>query len=317
MKVNVSDINNRLGKVDCFLVSTGFEERSKTLLSVLNSSKIENGIIFHLEDNYDEANTNLEIIKEKLIKKEIIKYPKNDSFTTFYIFYEKLIKTFSSVKKKEKLNVVIDATGFSREILLILFKVLIRESFISKLNLTFVHTPAEKYSDDNGLWLTKGVREIRPIFGYSGNMYPSKKLLLVVFNGFEDERTEIIIETFEPHKLVLANPSRSGSINEELKVIVDKKYLRLKNKFNSILIDEIEFSCIELDSTIKQVEEIYKKYNLNYNIAIAPLNNKTSTIAVALAAIRNPEIQVCYASANQYNIHKKINPCEYFLVFDY
>lgn len=317
MKIKNVDIAEHLGEIDLLLLSSGFEERSKTFSNYISSSKPKNVIIFHLSENYALAEENFNLIAKQYNEITKIEYPKNDSFNSFYIFYEKIKDTINekSIKGK-KLKVVIDSTGFSREILLILIKVLTRPIFLNLLDITFIHTPVENYSDEDGFWLTKGVREIRPIFGYSGNMTPSKKLLLVVFNGFEDERTEIIIETFEPNKLILANPSKAGSINDNLKEIVDIKYDKIKRKFNNLLIEEIEFSCKELKSTIKLLDGIFKRYSNDYNIAISPLNNKISTIAIAIASIKNEDIQVCYASANQYNIHKKLSPSEYFLVYN-
>lgn len=315
MKVKNVDIETHLGKIDLLMLSSGFEERSKTLSFNLSKNKIKNILLFHLDDNYSLAVNNKNEMISRFDITNIIEYPKNDSFSTFYLFYEKIEILLKKLNKVKKLKVVLDATAFSREILLVLIKVLTRPSFIDKLDIFFIHTPVEDYCFGESFWLTKGVREIRPVFGYSGSMTPSKKLLLIVFNGFEEERTEIIIESFEPYSLILANPSKSGSVNEGLKSIADSKFKNLKSKFNNILIEEREFSCLEIDSTIKLLDEIYNNYSEEYNIAISPLNNKVSTIAIAIASILNESFQVCYASANLYNIHKKLIPCDYFLVY--
>jgi hypothetical protein len=316
MKIKNVDIEKYLGKIDLLILSSGFEERSKSLSLSLNKSKVSNVFLFHLKDNYKIATTNKNEIIERFKDIKVLEYPKNDSYSTFYLFYDTIDHLFKSLEGKRKLKIVLDATAFSREILLILLKVLTRPTFVNKVDITFIHTPVENYSTEDGFWLTKGVREIRPIFGYSGIMTPSKKLLLVVFNGFEEERTEIIIESFEPNALILANPSKIGSINTQLKSIVDLKYECIKSKFNNILIEEREFSCIDIASTISLLDDIYTKYSNEFNIAISPLNNKTSTIAIALASIKNENFQVCYASANQYNINKKLTPTGYFLVYN-
>lgn len=317
MKVKNADIVKYLGDIDLLLLSSGFEDRSKTLGDFISKSKTKDTFIFHLKENYTLAENNFKHLSTKFDDAKKIEYPKNDSFNSFYLFYETFLLYIDKRKeKREKIKVVVDATGFSREILLILIKVLTRPLFLKYLNIIFIHTPVENYSNEDGFWLTKGVREIRPIFGYSGTMTPSKKLLLIVFNGFEEERTEIIIQTFEPHSLILAKPSKTGSINHKLKEIADLKYEKIKTKFNNILLEEKEFSCIEIESTISLLNEIYLKYHENFNIAISPLNNKTSTIAIALASIRNESFQVCYASANQYNINKKLKPSEYFLTYN-
>jgi hypothetical protein len=316
MKIESDNIVKYLGNIDLLLIASGFEDRSKTLSFKLDKSLIKNSVIFHLNDNYISASNNKDEIISKLEIKEIIEYSKNDSFETYNLFYENIKEKVNIITIESKLSVVIDMTAFSREILLILIKVLTNIEFYHHLEIKFIHTPVENYSNDENLWLTKGVREIRPVFGYSGLMMPSKKLLLIVLNGFEDERTEIIIESFEPYALVLANPSLSGSINKDLKTLVDIKYDKIKYKFKNLLVEENEFSCKEIKSTIDFLESSYSKYQENYNIAVSPLNNKASTLAVAISALKNENIQVCYASANQYNITKQLTPSNYFLVYN-
>lgn len=315
MKVQKENIAVNLGIIDLLLLSSGFENRSKELSNFLNKSKIKNSILFHLDDNYHLADRNKEEITKKLKVNEIVEYPKNDSYSTYNILFNRIIKKIEGIKKN-RIKVVVDVTAFSREILLMLIKVLTNEVLQNKIDLTLIHSPVDDYCGAENLWLTKGVREIRPVFGYSGLMTPSKKLLLIVLNGFEDERTETIIDSFEPHALILANPSLEGSINSNLKILVDEKYNKIKNKFLNILKKEIEFSCVDIQATIDILMKVNNDYKDEYNIVISPLNNKTSTIAVAITAILEDSIQVSYASANQYNIVKQLSPTNYFLVYD-
>ena len=272
-------------------------------------------IIFHLDDNYHLANKNKDEIISKLNIKEIVEYPKNDAYATYNILFSCITKKIKNISK-HKIKVVVDVTAFSREILLMLIKVLTNEIFQNRIELSLVHSPVDNYCENDILWLTKGVREIRPVFGYSGLMTPSKKLLLIVLNGFEDERTETIIDSFEPHALILGNPSLEGSINPNLKTLVDEKYNKIKSKFLGILKKEIEFSCIDIQPTIDILMKVNDEFKDEYNIVISPLNNKTSTIAVAITAILQDDIQVSYASANQYNIVKQLSPTDYFLLYD-
>lgn len=67
--------------------------------------------------------------------------------------------------------------------------------------------------------MTKSIRKIRSVIGYSGLHSPSKKVLLVILNGFEEERTEHIIDCFEPEKILFGRPHKEGSINSVLNEI--------------------------------------------------------------------------------------------------
>ena len=144
-----------------------------------------------------------------------------------------------------------------------------------------------------------------------------KGLLLIVLSGFEEERAEQIIESFEPNQLILGKPSVHNSINNELNKISEKKFGYLKNKYQSLLIDEFEFSCTDIVTTRTLIEQLINKHQFNSNIVIAPLNNKISTLGVTFACLKNDNIQICYASANQYNINSYSEASDYFIVFNF
>ena len=74
-------------------------------------------------------------------------------------------------------------------------------------------------------------------------------------------------------------------------------------KFTNIYkdVDIFEISCINPILTKKRIQEQIDKYP-NYNVVIAPMNNKISTLGASLLAIEMPEIQICYSSPNIYNV---------------
>lgn len=324
MKIESKYIIEHLGNIDILILSSGFEDRCLCLSKKLNSQYVGNTIIFHMLDAYTQSETNKRIILDKFPNSIEINYDKNEQYLTYIIFLDNVLDFVN--KYGNRVRIVLDCTGFSRDILLILLKVLQNDEIKNKIELIIAHTPAEKYDlrpdstekeeIKDELWLTKGVRRISPIVGYSGLITPSKKLLLIVLNGFENERTENIIGSIEPNALILGVPAKEGSINENLSCISIEKFSGIKNKFQNILKKEYEFSCTDLLSTVEVIENLYQEFKNDYNISVTPLNNKISTLAVALAAIRNENIQVCYASANQYNIEKKIIYSDYFLVYN-
>lgn len=315
MKTEKEKIIEKLGLIDLLICSSGFEDRSVQLASSLDPHKIKDSIVFHLDDTYKVSYFNLEKIQKKIPQSRLIKYPKNNSLETFDIFYN-TFKLINSKNSGQILNVVIDVTTFTREVILILIKVITLESFVN-FNITIVYTPNESYSIDEGqFWMTKGIREIRSIIGYSGLHSPSKKLMLIILNGFDEERTEHIIECFEPDKIILGKPNKLGSINPSLNKISCSRYDHIRGKYRNLIAGEFEFSCIDINFTVEEVKKIINTNN-EYNIVISPLNNKISTIAVAISAIENEEVQVCYASANQYNIDTKCTASDYFLVYNF
>ncbi|UOE49157.1 hypothetical protein MTO98_32705 [Mucilaginibacter sp. SMC90] len=318
MKVEKELIATTLGNIDLFLCSSGFEGRSAFLGTMLNASSIKKSIIFHIEDTYKVSEDNLASVKANLPELITVIYPKNAPLAVYDRFYH-LFKELNELKDGDtKIKVVIDITTFTREVLLILLKLLSFELFIKAFDVNFVYTPAESYSNnDEDLWLTKGVREIRSVLGYAGLHSPSKDLLLILLSGFEEERAEEIINSFEPHQLILGRASRQDSINSDLSGIANKKYAELRLHNESILLDEFEFSCTNIIETKNQIDLLLAMHGDKYNVVISPLNNKISTLGVAIAGLKNESIQVCYASANQYNINAYSKASDYFLVYNF
>ncbi|RYU93170.1 hypothetical protein [Emticicia agri] len=316
MKIN--DINTYLEKIDLFIFSSGFEKRSTKLGKNLKSRLVKNSVVFHLNDTYNISFKHLESVKDNLPNTEIVKYPKNEPLETFDIFLNEIYTFIKDKYRTKKLKIVIDVTAFTREVLLILIKIFSLRELNKRIDLVLVHTPAISYSEPNeNLWLTKGIREIRSIIGYSGLHSPAKKLMLIILNGFEEERAERIIEAFEPFKLILGKPSQTGSLSSNLEKIAVEKYEQIKCNYQTLIEKEFEFSCHDINITKEEIIKIYNKYHDEYNIVISPLNNKVSTIAVAIAALECDEIQVCYASANQYNIDAPHEACDYYLCYNF
>ncbi|MEN3322225.1 hypothetical protein VP395_00670 [Mariniflexile soesokkakense] len=309
MKINTSEIINHFGIIDLFLCSSGFEERSTFLGKSLDNTKVDKAYLFHLKDNYVQAEINSEEINKNLPHITIITYPRHRAIETFDIFYHFFDK---QINYNKNLNVVIDITTFTREILLVLVKILSLDRFRNVFSINLVYTPAENYPK----WLSKGVRDIRSIFGYSGLHLPSKKLMLIVLNGFEVERTKEIIDSFEPNRLLLGKPSELNSINKKLNKISCERFEEINERYHSLIIEDFEFSCKNVLETKKVLDKLVNKYQNDYNIVISPLNNKISTLSVALLAIENENVQVCYASANQYNIKSYSKSSDYFFVFN-
>jgi hypothetical protein len=312
MKKNKLEVADFLGHIDLFICSSGFEERSVSLGTTLNPGNIGNAIAFNMNENYAISLENIKRIGQCIKNINIVEYPKNNSIETFDIFYQTLL-AYSKEKENYLFKIVIDITTFTREALLILVKVLSLEEFATIFSVKLVYTPAESYTRD---WLTKGIREIRSIFGYSGMNYPSKKLLLIILNGFETERTEEIIDSFEANNIILGKPSVTDSINSSLSLISQDKFQLIKNKYEAILLEDFEFSCIDIIETKNILNNIINKYYKEYNIVISPLNNKISTLGAAIVGIKNDSIQICYASANQYNINAYSKGCDYFFIYN-
>jgi len=312
IKIPIDNFNLTEGlRFDYFICSSSFEERCLTLASTISKELIDKVLICHFENNYEISDERLVQLKELFLEKnpkiEILK--KHQPIKNFDVFY----KWFNSFKKKS--HIAIDITTFTRENLLMLLRI----AFLKKDDFEFhlFYTPSDHYSISDSskeIWLSKGVKEIRSVFSYPGDFSSLKKFLLIILTGFEYERAQTLIDIYEPTKLVLGKASKINSINPELARINEENFnhLQIMNSAS----ETFEFSCISFEETIRIVKKQILKYSRDYNIVIAPMNNKLSSLAVGLVAIEDSTVQVCYASTNQYNINGYSSPSNYIFHID-
>lgn len=312
IKIPIDNFNLPEGlRFDYFICSSSFEKRCITLASTISKELVDKVIICHFENNYEISDERLEQLKELFLEKkpkiEILK--KHQPIKNFDTFY----KWFDSFKKKSL--IAIDITTFTRENLLMLLRI----AFLRKNDFKFhlFYTPSDHYSISDSskeIWLSKGVKEIRSVFSYPGDFSSLKKFLLIILTGFEYERAQTLIDIYEPAKLVLGKASKLNSINPELAKINEEnfKHLQIMNSGS----DSFEFSCINLKETIQIVKDQISMYRNDYNIVIAPMNNKLSSLAIGIVAIEDSIVQVCYASTNQYNINGYSSPSDYIFHID-
>jgi len=209
----------------------------------------------------------------------------------------------------------IDVTSFTHEALLILLRVL-QAAVKSEDNVIGLYNGATDYA--TGLpaeekWLSKGVAEIRSVLGYPGEIVPTQKIHLIVLVGFEMERAERIIGAYEPSLLSLGYGSPLQSISFPLHNLNKRFHKRLSDRYKGVR--EFTFS-LEDPLEAKLSIEKQAKIQPGFNVFIAPMNTKISTVGVALAAFENEALQICYASAEQYNFQSYSSPSNDCYIFE-
>lgn len=298
---------------DLFICSSSFDSRCISIPNIVKKKSFANIRVCHFENNYECADIKhkeiIEILQTASSNLETILLKKHDPLYN----YDLLDSTFSEIKFCKTPHILIDISTFTREILLIFIRFL-THNFNRNISVTFCYSPSANYPE----WLSKGVKEIRSILGYSGDYSPLKRDFLIILVGFECERSQVVIDNYEPTKLFIGKADLSNSISEELGKINDKHFRNLL--YRNSLAEEFEFSCIDIEKTKNIISEIAQQYQNEYNIIVAPMSNKISTLGVAYAALENQNIQICYASTNQYNIDEKHSETDYvycFNLYDY
>lgn len=310
--IKLSEVNKSLIGFDLFICDSSFESRCLEVANKLDVNQFKKIIICHFEDNYKEANDNLQKLK-KLFPDSyvIVELTKDNPLINYDRLYDELNKLGYS-------STLFDISTFTREMFLILIQ-LFRQKTFSDKKLTLCYNPSDRYSSIpktklNELWLSKGVSNIRSVLGYAGDFSPIKRIMLIVLIGFEAERSQILIENFEPSLLYIGKAPKPNSANDDLAEINEFNFNKILNMNPNAI--PFEFSCLDIASTIETLSKIIKKHKDSYNIVISPMSNKLSTLAVASTVFKYPDTQICYASTNLYNIDAYSTPSDFIYLID-
>ena len=214
---------------------------------------------------------------------------------------DSLVKCLSACWPPERpITALVDISTFTRESLLILLQHLwSRASSEDRIWLSY--SSAEEYHVGSAKrkWLSQGIREVRSVLGFPGDLRPSRSTHLVVMAGFERDRAVGLITECEPSRVSLgiADPSDYSARKHESsnRIIVDE----IRNLVGCP-VDEFLFSGYDpFKAAVSLREQV--RVVADANTIIAPMNTKISTVGAAIAASQDSNIQLCYAEADIYN----------------
>lgn len=309
------NINKKLPQQYAFVCFSSFEKRCLTIPMRIDRAHVKKAYIIRNMDEIsakcNEENTERIIAQFDCTERIGVYLPKAISIA------EAMTNIVGNLVKEKEKKIVVDISTFTHESLLILMKLLYanRESFEV---IKCLYNGANSYScgdSPQNMWLSKGCRDVRNVIGYPGKLDSTKKKHVIVMTGFEIERATGLIELLAPEILTLGNGSEPTE-NEHSKIMeyFEGKFESWKNNFVGILTESFRFSCRDVEKTIDILNEITQGKEDNF--LIVPLNTKLSTIAVGVVALKNPEIQVCYAVPEIYNMKNYSEPSNNVSIID-
>lgn len=313
-KISLKSLPQSLpSRIDVFICCASFEERCRSIPNNVDLSSLSRAIVCFDDStsvlaSHENANYLRKLFGQRTIDVGIrINQPlvTADSIQAGFIAASDL---------RAGQNYVVDITTFTHEDLLILLKIL-QARLTPQDQLTFVYNSAIEYSvgsPSEEKWLTKGIGEVRSVLGYPGTILPTRKLHLLVLAGFETERADRLIESYEPALISIGYGDPLESITAEHYATNREFQHRLVEKYK--VVEEFTFSCSDPLATREAVLQQVNKFP-GYNALVAPLNTKISTVGAALAAFEQDAIQICYATAQQYNTEAYSIPSDECYVF--
>lgn len=288
--------------IDVFICCASYEERCLSIASNLPQNSVGTAFVLENMDLARYIDTNTKRLCDLFDKKPV--HVPISSISPLEIA-DGVSGALRKRVRSASEHYFIDITTFTHEGLLILLKVLAK-IIRAEDTVQIAYTTASYYGGGENenvgdRWLSKGVVEVRTVLGYPGKHFPSNKTHLIVLVGYEHERASKLIEIIEPHSIALGY-GKSGSETTEKNKDANKYFLQLvqKTTIGCKNVEAFEISCNDPLNTREAITRMVKKAS-SANILLAPMNNKLTTIASALAAKKREEIQICYAQASLYN----------------
>ena len=129
-------------------------------------------------------------------------------------------------------------------------------------------------ADGSEKWLSSGIREVRSVLGYPGELLPSRKNHLIVLTGFEDVRALRLVAECEPSALSLGVADPRDRDTAEHQRINEARRRRVENIVGRAVL--FSFSAYDPLRTCEAIERRMEQEG-RMNTMVAPMNTKIST----------------------------------------
>ncbi|MBL9185765.1 MAG: hypothetical protein JNN17_26695 [Verrucomicrobiaceae bacterium] len=286
-------------RIDLFIASASFESRSLQIAKNLDKDRIESICIAsnanHSSYNGENRDALIQLFEKAPPQMATLDLDSDDPIKTadaFLTISRDFVHSTAPV-------IVVDVTAFTRESLAILLAVL-RLKLPPDTQVTFLYNPATSYGDPNKLWLSKGLRKVRSILGFPGEIIPSRPNHLIVLPGYELERASSLIASYEPNSLSIGMVPKEANFATDFFKQQTEFVRRLQQSYSCRRIEIFEFSARDPIRTRDSILVAAKAYPSSNKIVI-PLNSKPSVIGACLACFKREDLQMGYAQPKRYN----------------
>ena len=287
---------NEYGPDDLFLCCASFENRCLAGAAKMGTNfRVRFSVIFAIEDERYQrlVDTNLYRLQAQLAKRTaegvfVIRCQRDDPIEG--ISQLKGIWDRCRPKDLDEPFITIDISGFTKVYLLGLLHYLVAEL---NLGIPRIIYTTQTYSPTR---LTHGVEKIDTVANFFGSISIDKQTILVLFLGFEPERSLAVWKHLNPARTIaLITTPRQGKID----------YLKYAEKNNAYLLSQpsVEVRNSPADNPYavrKMLEAVYDETKGSFNMVIGPFGTKPQTVGVFLFWLEHSKVQVVYSFPSEY-----------------
>lgn len=192
-------------------------------------------------------------------------------------------ETFSCIQPESK--IILDMTTMPRQIIWACLHFLEH----AKVEVKCIYYRPETY----GKWLSGDNGKPKLLFRHSGIAYPDRSTCLLLFTGFDLERTNQIVEAFEPAKVILIAPSGDQLDNAE------RCISSITGRAETVVSSLDAYSEIKIlrDNLIELISDDTE----HFNVIATTMGPRCSAVALYALNRSMPEVGLSYASSHLYN----------------
>ncbi len=292
----------KLQPYDLFISFCSFEKRCLSVIQNIPVDTIKKGVVFVNIEAATETSANLERFMNILRNRGSIKHI--NLFNPIDVA-DSIIEVITGCYTDTKFpRILVDITSFTHEALLIFLA--ISKHFLNNAQIDYAYCNASIYASESEQaaerWLSRGVKEVRSVLGYAGDLKPSQETVLIMMVGYECERAWQVVDSISPEELIITYNDSSGS-TDQTNGEANLRYADLLRDLAAYYQNpkQIVIPSNNPFETAAKLEEVISNLRPNVNIIVAPMNNKLATVGAGIVALKRPEIQLCYAPAIYYN----------------
>lgn len=208
-------------------------------------------------------------------------------FENYISSWKKVLKINDTLSSNEL--VLIDISTMPRDVIWALFKNIGKYS--SKYD--YIYYKPKSYSNE---WLSRDPECPRLQLYQSGIYTLGKPSLLIVTTGFDSNRTEQLINYFEPRLTLLGEQSGKQFNNQKRNFENHKELLE-----SDLPIESFNVDAYSSDHGFEIINKYVTKHIDNYNILLSSLGPKLTSVALYNIWKNDDRVSLVYAPSREFN----------------
>lgn len=157
----------------------------------------------------------------------------------------------------------------------------------------YIYFQPERYEQCD--WLTSDAEEPRLVFKHSGICLPDRSTILIIQTGFDIERVNQLIYTYEPERVFLYSQVGEQFNNAIENLNKHKEHLKYQD------IEYVEIDAFGGDFGFGVINDVIVRYKDECNIIVSSFGPKPTSLAMYKLNKVHPEIGLSYVLVKNYN----------------